>query len=159
MAKDVAMAAGSTPHTPSRKGKEKTVQPNQLVTPPPTTKKPLRSPVPEETVTPGSSEDASATRISASPGSNGLLQFKLEQHPSAGDPLTEESAHESIYRPIPSANALPTELAPLPPANKHNLEPHQAQHLQRLIQREHGEEVCGTDVSNDIGHLLTYDMV
>jgi len=153
------MATGSTPHTPSPKGKERAVRPNPLVTPPPTTKKTLRSPVPEEIVTPGCSKDASAARISASPGFKGLFQLKLGQHPSVGDLLTEESAHESIYRPISSANAIPTELAPLPPANEHSLESHQAHHLQRLIQREHGEEVCGTDVSNDIGHLLTYDMV
>jgi len=43
-------------------------------------------------------------------------------------------------------------------ANGNTLKHYQALDLQRLIKREHGEKVCGTDVSNDVGLLLAYDM-
>lgn len=35
---------------------------------------------------------------------------------------------------------------------------YQAQDLRRLVKRERGEKVCGTDVVNNVGYVLAYEM-
>lgn len=57
---------------------------------------------------------------------------------------------KTISRPISNASAAL--------ANGHSLKDFQALDLQRLIRREHGEKVCGTNISNDVGLLLAYNM-
>ena len=156
--KGVTVTAGSTPLTPSRKQKENTIPPNLLATPPLTIERTLRFPIPGQ------------TSISASLRTR-AIQPKLEQprrppvevrrvqnqgniwDTSTADPFNDEPAVQTpknISRPI--STTCPTL------ANGHNLKPYQALDLQRLIAREHGEKVCGTDVSNDVGYLLAYHM-
>ncbi|KAF9527134.1 P-loop containing nucleoside triphosphate hydrolase protein [Crepidotus variabilis] len=43
-------------------------------------------------------------------------------------------------------------------ANGHSLKPFQGVDLQRLLKREKGEKVCGTEVINSVGYLIGYPM-
>ena len=83
---------------------------------------------------------------------------RLQNRRNDWDTSTADTFNDGLALPTSKTISRPISNASAALANGHSLKDFQALDLQRLIRREHGEKVCGTDISNDVGLLLAYNM-